>query len=174
MENKERPLSKNSTQQLDKMLKDPTTSAIMRASIRQILKNRINNNIKTLKKNSTPIIDKIEIKGFKDVDEVIESNKKKAKKPAPVILKKKAHGVIESIIEIVKTSEKPINIEEITLKLEEFFPNRSIDKMRKTVKVQISGSQPTRLEKEKSVKFIITKEFDKELKRDVKYFSIVE
>ena len=74
----------------------------------------------------------------------------------------KPSGVIASIYEFICNG--PIGKSEILEKLKDRFPDRDIDKMKKTLNVQIGSSSPCRMEREKKVTFKI----DKEGKRSIK------
>lgn len=66
-------------------------------------------------------------------------------------------GVIASILEFIQGSKNGIDIDGICKKLEDRFPDRNAESMKKTVKAQIGGKKsPTRMEREKKVKFKIT------------------
>lgn len=67
----------------------------------------------------------------------------------------KGPGVIETILNIIE-KDGPIAIEKIIEKLAKRFPDRDAEKMTKTVRVQVGGKkQPTRMERERKVKFVI-------------------
>lgn len=67
----------------------------------------------------------------------------------------KGPGVIATILDIIKT-KGPITKEKIIEKLAEKIPGKDKDRMAKTVQAQLGGKQPTRMEKEKKVKFVVT------------------
>ena len=88
---------------------------------------------------------------------------KKEKKQKVIAVKKekttdveKGPGVIASILEFIK--EAPYNRIEILAKLKTRFPDRDEEAMSKTLKVQIEGKSPTRLEKEKNIKLTVAGE----------------
>lgn len=88
---------------------------------------------------------------------------KKEKKEKLTVAKKekktnteKGPGVISSILEFIK--EAPYNRIEILAKLKTRFPDRDEESMSKTLKIQIEGKSPTRLEKEKNVKLTVAGE----------------
>ena len=73
---------------------------------------------------------------------------KKAKDAGP--------GVIASILEFIQGTKSGISQAQIAEKLAKRFPDKQADGMVKTVKAQIGGKKsPTRMEKEKGVKFTI-------------------
>lgn len=79
----------------------------------------------------------------------------KEKKPKAEKSEKKP-GVIAKILEIIKT-DGPITREDIVKKIVKLFPDRDAKGLEHTVYVQIGGkSSPTRMEKEKNVKFKIS------------------
>ena len=89
-----------------------------------------------------------------------EPEKKADKAPAKPKAEKKTKaegpGVIASILEFITEAKKGISVTQIAEKLTERFPNKQADGMLKTVKAQIGGKKsPTRMEKEKGVKFTI-------------------
>lgn len=76
----------------------------------------------------------------------------KAKKEA----EKKKPGVIKTILETIRKSEKPINEATILEELVKEFPKREASGMQKTIKAQIGGKKrPLRMEREKKVIFDI-------------------
>ena len=67
----------------------------------------------------------------------------------------KGPGVIGTILTLI-TDKGPITKAAIIDGLVAAFPDREKVRMAKTVAAQLGGSQPTRMEKEKGVKFVIT------------------
>jgi len=68
----------------------------------------------------------------------------------------KGPGVIASILAII-TSKGPIDQDGILGELKSMFPDRDAVKMKKTIYAQIGGkAQPTRMEKEKGVTFVVS------------------
>lgn len=70
-------------------------------------------------------------------------------------------GVIKSIMNII--SSRPKSQEEILSELVNLFPNRSPDSMMNTIKAQLGGTNPLRMEKEKKIKIKII--HDENIKR---------
>lgn len=103
-----------------------------------------------------------EIEDDKEED-VPEPEVKPEKKAVPVKAQKKATvkkdsgpGVIASILEFIQEAKAGISVTQIAEKLAKRFPDKQADSMFKTVKAQIGGKKsPTRMEKEKGVKFAI-------------------
>lgn len=64
------------------------------------------------------------------------------------------HGVINSIRDLITI--KPKTQEEILSELVKLFPNRPPDSMMNTIKAQLGGNNPLRIEKEKNIHVVIT------------------
>lgn len=108
-------------------------------------------------------------KAKKIAEKEAEKAKKAAEKDKP-----KGLGVIASILEIIKQAEEPISQEQIANELAKRFPHKMLPSMKKTIKAQIgSKNQPTRMEQEKKVKFVITESVPKkEGEKSVKLYSL--
>jgi hypothetical protein len=63
-------------------------------------------------------------------------------------------GVIKSIIDLITT--KPKTQEEILTELVKLFPNRLPDSMMNTIKAQLGGNNPLRIEKERNIQVKVT------------------
>ncbi len=99
-----------------------------------------------------------------DYDECKKLSPKKGsvkKKTGKAIVKASGPGVIGSILEFIKASNKKgITREGIEKKLADRYPDRELKAMKKTVYAQIGGiKSPTRMEKEKKVKFKVVNGF---------------
>ncbi|KAF0235692.1 MAG: hypothetical protein FD181_3322 [Prolixibacteraceae bacterium] len=70
-------------------------------------------------------------------------------------------GVINSILNSI--CAKPKSQEEILSELVHLFPNRSPDSMMNTIKAQLGGTNPLRMEKEKKIKIRVT--YDENIRR---------
>jgi len=82
----------------------------------------------------------------------------------------KRPGVIRSILEIIETSEKPVNETQILAELQTRFPDRAAEGMTKTIKAQIGGrKRPLRMELEKKVAIDV-----KVNKAGVRTYSMIE
>lgn len=66
-------------------------------------------------------------------------------------------GVIGTILAIIR-EKGPITKDKIVDELGKRLPEKDKEKMAKTVRAQIGGKSPTRMEKEKKVTFAITEE----------------
>ena len=80
---------------------------------------------------------------------------------------KKRPGVIASIAEVITGADKPVTVDEIVEELVKRFPDRAKKSMKSTVKVQIGGKRPTRLEKSRKITLII-----KENTEGIKTFTL--
>ena len=70
--------------------------------------------------------------------------------------KKRRPGVIQTILDVIKVSDKPLTQTMILAKLMEQFPDRKESSMTNTIKAQIGGKKrPLRMEVEKQVIFEI-------------------
>lgn len=88
-----------------------------------------------------------------EIEEVKDKTQKK-----PITKKQAKPGVIKTILDCIE-KDGPITKEKILAKLIKKFPERSGDKMKKTIAIQIGGKKrPLRMEREKEVKFTITEE----------------
>ena len=97
-----------------------------------------------------------------DYKECMEACQQKAKEPSKG--KKKGPGVIATILEIIE-QKGPISREKILTQLSKKIPDRDADRMAKTIQAQIGGKKrPLRMEKEKGIKFTISKEGEFSLK----------
>lgn len=94
----------------------------------------------------------IPVEDKKEIEEKVKDPSEEKAKPDPKAKKEpsdKPVGVIGSIVEFLK--QKPLTLEELLKSLSERFPERNAASMAQTVKVQIGGKTPTRIEKEKKV-----------------------
>lgn len=91
----------------------------------------------------------------------------------PKVAAEKKPGVIASILDIISKSEKPINEDGIVEGLAVLFPEKTKDSMRNTVRAQVGGkTQPTRMEQEKGVTFVITTPEVKEGEKAVRFYAL--
>jgi len=78
--------------------------------------------------------------------EIKAKTKAKTKKP----------GVIQTIFNTIEKADKPVSEAQILAVLRKAFPEREVTAMTRTIKCQIGAKkQPTRMERERKVKFII-------------------
>ena len=85
----------------------------------------------------------------------------------------KKPGVIASILDIITNAPAPVNEDNIVDALFVLFPEKTKDSMRNTVRAQVGGkTQPTRMEQEKKVTFVITSPEVKEGEKAVRFYSI--
>lgn len=83
--------------------------------------------------------------------------KKEAALEKETTVKEKKVGVLETILELIKS--RPQTQQSILDKLVFMFPERDALAMKKTIQAQLGGkSQPTRMEKERKVEFLIKQE----------------
>lgn len=136
---------KENTSNLEKLLASKETAATEKAAIRAILKER-----------------KAEEEASDAADAPVENTPKvvtKKSTKAPVVKKEKAAkkpGVIQTICDSI--GEKPITEAKILAKLKKAFPDKQEKSMMSTIKVQIgTNKQPTRMERERKITFVITK-----------------
>lgn len=98
--------------------------------------------------------------------------KEKAEKDAKKLEAKKP-GVIASILDIITNAAVPVNEDNIVDALAVLFPEKTKDSMRNTVRAQVGGkTQPTRMEQEKKVTFVITSPEVKEGEKAVRFYAI--
>lgn len=94
--------------------------------------------------------------------------KGKEKTPAkPKEKKEKKVGVIDTIQKLITEATRPgISKEDILKGLKKAFPQKAADSMKNTINAQLGSKSPTRMEKERKLKF------DNTVKEDVVFYYL--
>lgn len=91
---------------------------------------------------------------FSDIQNIVRTERQFGKKPVDVLSESSKTGVIASIKNLITSNPK--TQEEILDELVQLFPDRSPESMRNTIKAQLGGGNPLRMEKERNIQINIS------------------